>query len=98
MSIEQKINQQLNKYPALKRKAKRIYQRTMYTFSKKKSYEGEIIRLSSSRLPDFRLSDSRLSDFRCSDPLSMSDLISPSESLPAPLSLTHCYLQLLSYD
>lgn len=36
MSIEQKINQQLNKYPALKRKAKRIYQRTMYTFSKKK--------------------------------------------------------------
>ena len=46
MSIEQKINQQLNKYPALKRKAKRIYQRTMYTFSKKKSYEGEIIRLS----------------------------------------------------
>ena len=40
MSIEQKINQQLNKYPALKRKAKRIYQRTMYTFSEKKSYEG----------------------------------------------------------
>jgi len=28
----------------------------------------------------------------------MSDLISPSESLPAPLSLTHCYLQLPAYD
>ncbi|WP_422698336.1 pentapeptide repeat-containing protein [Dorea formicigenerans] len=70
-------------------------------------------RLSDSRLPDSRLSGSRLSDLRCSDsrlsgsrlsgsrcsgPLSMSDLISPSESLPAPLSLTHCYLQLLSYD
>ena len=55
-------------------------------------------RLSSSRLSDSRLPDSRLSGSRCSGPLSMSDLISPSESLPAPLSLTHCYLQLLSYD
>ena len=62
-----------------------------------------VSRLSVSRLSDLRCSDSRLSDWCCSDlrcfgPLSMSDLISPSESLPAPLSLTHCYLQLLSYD
>ena len=55
-------------------------------------------RLSDSRLSDSRLSGSRLSVLRCSGSLSMSDLISPSESLPAPLSLTHCYLQLLSYD
>ena len=60
-------------------------------------------RLPDWRCSDLRCSDSRLSDWRCSDlrcsgPLSMSDLISPSESLPAPLSLTHCYLQLLSYD
>ena len=66
------------------------------------------LRCSDFRLPDWRCSDlrcsdSRLSDWRCSDlrcsgSLSISDLISPSESLPAPLSLTHCYLQLLSYD
>lgn len=46
MSIEQKINQQLNNYPVIKKNVKRLYQRTMYAISTKKDYEGNVIRLS----------------------------------------------------
>ena len=35
MGIEQKINYQLNKYPAVKKVIKRVYQRTMYAVSPK---------------------------------------------------------------
>ena len=35
MSIEQKINYQLNKYPAVKKVIKRAYQTGMYAISKK---------------------------------------------------------------
>ena len=43
MSIEQKINQKLNKYPGIKKSIKRIYQRTMYTISPKIKSEGNIV-------------------------------------------------------
>ena len=46
MSLEQKINYQLNKHPKLKKGIKRLYQRFFYTFSKKIKYEGNIKRLS----------------------------------------------------
>lgn len=46
MSIEQKINYQLNKFPAIKKVVKRIYQVGMYAISKKVKYEGNIIRIS----------------------------------------------------
>lgn len=46
MSIEQKINYQLNKYPAIKKLIKRVYQRTMYTISPKIKSEGAIMRVS----------------------------------------------------
>ena len=46
MNIEQKINYQLNKHPAIKRIIKRIYQRTMYYISPKIKSEGNIIRIS----------------------------------------------------
>ena len=46
MSIEQKINQKLNKYPGIKKGIKRIYQRTMYTISPKIKSEGKIVRVS----------------------------------------------------
>lgn len=46
MSIEQKINYQLNKYPAVKKVIKRAYQRGMYAVSKKIKSEGNIIRIS----------------------------------------------------
>lgn len=46
MSIEQKINYQLNKYPAIKRAVKRVYQLSMYAVSKKIKSEGNIIRIS----------------------------------------------------
>ncbi|MDY4948210.1 MAG: hypothetical protein SO128_02415 [Clostridium cadaveris] len=46
MSIEQKINYQLNKYPIIKKVIKRVYQRTMYTLSPKIKCEGNIIRIS----------------------------------------------------
>lgn len=46
MSIEQKINYQLNKYPAVKKVIKRIYQRTMYAISPKIKSEGYITRIS----------------------------------------------------
>ena len=46
MSIEQKINYQLNKYPAVKKVIKRAYQRTMYAISPKIKSEGNITRIS----------------------------------------------------
>lgn len=46
MSIEQKINYQLNKYPACKKTIKRIYQGLMYAISPKIKSEGNIIRIS----------------------------------------------------
>ena len=46
MSLEQKINYQLNKYPAVKKVIKRAYQRTMYAFSPKIKSEGNITRIS----------------------------------------------------
>ena len=46
MSIEQKINYQLNKYPAVKKVIKRAYQRTMYALSPKIKSEGNINRIS----------------------------------------------------
>lgn len=35
MSLEQKINYQLNKVPGVKKVVKRVYQSTMYAFSQK---------------------------------------------------------------
>lgn len=46
MSLEQKINYQLNKYPAIKKIIKRIYQTIMYCISKKTKSEGNILRVS----------------------------------------------------
>lgn len=46
MSIEQKINYQLNKYPAVKKVIKRAYQLTMYAVSPKIKSEGNIVRVS----------------------------------------------------
>lgn len=46
MGLEQKINQQLNKYPAIKRTVKSVYQHTMYAISSKVDHEGTVIRLS----------------------------------------------------
>ncbi|RGN35269.1 TolB family protein [Bacteroides oleiciplenus] len=46
MSLEQKINYQLNKYPAVKKVIKRAYQLSMYTISPKIKSEGNIIRIS----------------------------------------------------
>ena len=46
MSLEQKINYQLNKYPDIKKVIKRIYQRTMYLLSPKIKSSGKIIRIS----------------------------------------------------
>ena len=46
MSLEQKINYQLNKYPAVKKIIKRIYQAGMYAISPKIKSEGNIIRIS----------------------------------------------------
>ena len=46
MSLEQKINYQLNKYPTVKKVIKRVYQRGMYIVSKKIKSEGNIIRIS----------------------------------------------------
>lgn len=44
--IENKVNNELNKYPAPKRVIKRIYQILFYTFSKKIQYRGDINKLS----------------------------------------------------
>lgn len=46
MSIEQKINYQLNKLPLVKRGIKRAYQSVCYAVSKKIESEGNIVRLS----------------------------------------------------
>lgn len=46
MSLEQKINYQLNKYPDVKKVIKRAYQRTMYAISPKIKCEGDIVRVS----------------------------------------------------
>ena len=46
MSLEQKINYQLNKVPGVKKLIKRVYQRTMYAISPKKQSEGDVIRIS----------------------------------------------------
>ena len=46
MSIEQKINYQLNKYPAVKKVIKRAYQLGCYAVSKKIKAEGNIVRVS----------------------------------------------------
>lgn len=46
MSIEQKVNYQLNKFPAVKKVVKRIYQLGMYAISSKTKCEGNIVRIS----------------------------------------------------
>lgn len=46
MSLEQKINYQLNKCPAVKKVIKRVYQLGCYTISKKIKSEGNIVRMS----------------------------------------------------
>lgn len=46
MSLEQKINYQLNKYPAVKKVIKRAYQLGCYAVSKKVKCEGNIVRMS----------------------------------------------------
>lgn len=46
MNIEQKMNYQLNKYPAVKKTIKRAYQLGMYAVSKKIKSEGDITRIS----------------------------------------------------
>jgi hypothetical protein len=46
MGLEQKINQQLNKHPGIKKGIKRVYQRAMYTISPKIKSEGDIERIS----------------------------------------------------
>ncbi len=46
MSLEQKINYQLNKCPAIKKVIKRAYQLTMYALSPKTKSEGYIVRVS----------------------------------------------------
>lgn len=46
MGIEQRINQQLNKYPKIKRGIKRVYQLVMYAVSPKLKVEGDVIRVS----------------------------------------------------
>lgn len=46
MSFEQKINYQLNKFPAIKKVIKRAYQLGMYAISPKIKSEGNIIRVS----------------------------------------------------
>lgn len=46
MSIEQKINYQLNKYPWVKKYVKRSYQLAMYAISPKIEKEGNIVRVS----------------------------------------------------
>ena len=46
MSLEQKINYQLNKYPGVKKHIKRWYQRLMYALSDKIKSEGDIKRIS----------------------------------------------------
>ena len=46
MSLEQKINYQLNKIPGVKKYIKRVYQLGMYAISPKIKFEGNIVRVS----------------------------------------------------
>jgi glycosyltransferase involved in cell wall biosynthesis len=46
MSLEQKINYQLNKYPKVKKVVKRVYEHAMYAISPKIKCEGNISRIS----------------------------------------------------
>ena len=46
MSLESAVNYQLNKHPFIKKVAKRMYQRTMYTISRKIQQEGNVVRIS----------------------------------------------------
>lgn len=46
MGVEAKINNQLNKYPVVKKYIKRVYQRTMYTIFPKIKSEGSIVKVS----------------------------------------------------
>ena len=46
MSLEQKINYQLNKYPGAKKVVKSVYQHAMYAISPKMKSEGSISRIS----------------------------------------------------
>lgn len=46
MSLEQKINYQLNKCPVVKKVIKRVYQVACYSISKKVKFEGNIVRMS----------------------------------------------------
>lgn len=46
MSLEQKINYQLNKYPGVKKLVKSVYQHAMYAVSPKIKSEGNIVRIS----------------------------------------------------
>lgn len=46
MSIEQKINYQLNKFPTLKKILKRVYQLVCWSISKKHKSEGNLIKIS----------------------------------------------------
>lgn len=46
MSLEQKINYQLNKYPGVKKAVKSVYQHAMYAISPKIKSEGNIVRIS----------------------------------------------------
>ena len=46
MSLEQTINYQLNKYPFIKKAAKRCFQLGMYAISKKVKSEGNILKIS----------------------------------------------------
>lgn len=46
MSLEQRINYQLNKFPAIKKVIKRVYQLSMYAISPKIKSEGNITRVS----------------------------------------------------
>lgn len=53
MSLEQKINYQLNKYPGVKKVIKRGYQYAMYAISPKLKSEGNIIRVSPDEAGEF---------------------------------------------
>ena len=53
MSLEQKINYQLNKYPTIKIYIKRAYQLFMYAISSKIKSEGNICKLSPNEKGEF---------------------------------------------
>ncbi|SFD23959.1 glycosyltransferase [Ruminococcus albus] len=46
MSLEQSVNQYLNRYPGIKKGIKRVYQRANYVLSKKNKFEGDIVCMS----------------------------------------------------